>query len=122
MQQMIDDLIKHLSEFKEYAVSLDDIEKQHTFAKNELASTSSLLDSTKAELSMAKSGLSVAQLSNLKEHEQAIFNLRKEHEGLTVQVDAAKEKLATATTEADSAAQRHKDIEASIQSLRSRLG
>lgn len=122
MQQQIDDLINHLNEFKDFAVSLDDIEKQHEIAKAELEKTNLAVNDAKTDLSKLQSGLTVAQLASVKEHDQAIFDRRKELEDLAVRIDQAKSHFNELTVAANSAAERHHQIEASIESLRKRLG
>lgn len=122
MEALLNDLMNKLTEFKDHIVALGDVKDAHEAAKNELDTLTKTLTDTKAELAKAQAGMSISQLKNLKEHEEAIFTKRKELEGLLISVSETKSTLDDMLSQVATSSQRHSQIEASIESLRKRLG
>jgi peptidoglycan hydrolase CwlO-like protein len=122
MQAEIDSLIAKLTEFKAAAADLDKVKAAKDKAESELKAAEAGLKSAKAELSSTQSGLTNQQQSNQREYDTAIQTKAKELEALTRQVVTAREELAEAKAENNSALTLHKQIEASIASLRAKLG
>lgn len=122
MQSIVDALIANLTEFKAHSADLDEVKAEHAQATTDLATTKDSLDSTKAELISAQSGLSSVQVANLKRYNEDIFNKNKEVESLNTSIKTARAQLDTLNVDIKSAEAHHQQIADSIDSLRRKLG
>lgn len=122
MQATINDLIAKLTELRDANLDLESVQTQHTKTATELEMMQSSLDLAKQDLASAQSGLSAVQIKNLKQYNADIFNRNKELESLTAATRDAKARLDTLNVETESSIAKHKQIEDSINALRSKLG
>lgn len=122
MKAQIDALIDSLTELRDANHDLDAVKAEHAEKSADLATLNETLAATKADLESAQTGLNAVQVKNLKKYNEDIFNKGKELEALNTAVRDAKNRLDSLNVEVKSAADKHDQIEASIASLRQRLG
>lgn len=122
MESLIDDLTNRLAELKDHLRAAADADARREQAEASLQAVSAQLDQARDELAQTNAGLTSAQLRSTREHDEAIFAKRKELESLAVKTSTASHHLAELNAHVTSATARHDQIQASIQSLRTRLG
>jgi predicted nucleic acid-binding Zn-ribbon protein len=122
MLEIVTEAIDKLTELKEQIADLGSIKTEHNKAKHDLKAAKAELVTAQADLKSATSGLTLVQVKNLKEFEENIFNKRKELEALIASTATAQAYLADLTAEVRAAEARHSAIEASIDSLRKKIG
>lgn len=120
--KIIDDTISHLTGVKELLTQLGPLTEAHAKATAQAEDAKSQLDSIQAELSDAKSGLTRAQLKNVRDYEESIFTKSQQAKALDEKIATAQSKLDTLNVHVTGAETRHKQIEDSINSLRAKLG
>ena len=116
MHPLIQQLIDELPNFRDADGSLTADAAE--VAADDLKATEEALAIAKKELAAAKAGMTPEQRTSLKGYEEAIFDKRKELEGLLAQLDADKATLAEIEVNIANAQRQYGEIDASIASLR----
>lgn len=114
----IRDAITHLQEVEQLLVELGPLNEAHDKASARTETVQSALDSLEKELSDARSGLTVAQAKNLRDYEDAIFNRAQQVKDLDAKIMDKQAQLDDLDLQVASADARHKQLEASLDSLR----
>lgn len=120
--KIIDDTISHLVAARDHLAKLGKLEEAHAKSSAEFESHKAELSRVQGELENAKSGLSQAQVKNLRDYEEAVFTKSQQVKDLDAKIALALAQLNSVNVHLTSAATRHKQIEDSIASLRARLG
>jgi chromosome segregation ATPase len=121
MQDKIDSLVADLTELKGKLDELGDLNAAYNAAEHELNDVKAELEAVKTELESGKAGLSTAQVKNQKEHEEAIYNRRKELEALDGKIEKAQAQLGDLNAHINSATTLHQQIENSLNSMRAKF-
>lgn len=122
MKAHIDSLISSLTESRDALADIEDLNARKAAAQAELDATTKTLARTKAELESQQAGLNEAQIQNRKNYDRQIFEKNKQLEDVTRRLGIVTTQLETKAAELNSAEERHRQIEDSINALRSRLG
>lgn len=121
MKNEVDACISSLTKLRDQIAQLDDIKSELDGAKSDLTAVKADLKTAKEELVKAQSGISVSQMKNVKEYEEAVFEKRKTYEGLMGEIESAKIKLAEIEANTNSAKIHYSEIIASLESLRKKI-
>lgn len=120
--KIIDTVIDQLNEVKDLLVQLGPLEDAYNKAKADYDTAKSSLEDIQKELTNAKSGLSLAQMKNLRDYEEAIFNKSQEVKTLETKTAVAQATFDTVNVQVAAATAKHQQIEDSITSLRMKIG
>lgn len=121
MQDKIESIVAGLTELKTKLDELGDLNEAYNKAEEELQQVRGDLNSVRVQLESGKAGLSAAQMKNLKDHETAVYDKRKELEALTERVKNAQGVLGDLQAQINSASGLHEQIEKSITAMRARF-